>query len=176
MKTVRHILILAVTLLTLVSLVSCSVLGTFLKSEKEFRFQEMVLTLDSSFSERNVDNYEDRTTFFSLSAVSVIIIKESFAEMEQEGVNNPGQFSVKDYQGAFIDSNDYAATTADIDGLSAFTYESTDEDGSYKFLVCIYKSETAFWSVQFLSLAEDYDKNEAQFIEWAKAIRFEATV
>lgn len=173
MKILRRILILTVTLLTLTSLVSCTVLGSILKSEKEFTFQEMILTLDSSFTERNVENYEDRTTFFSLSAVSVIIIKESFEEMEAEGVDNPGQFSVKDYQGAFIESNDYAATTADIDGLSAFTYESSDEDGEYKFLVCIYKSETAFWSVQFLSMAEDYDKNEAQFIEWAKAIRFE---
>ena len=174
MKTVRRILILALTLLTLTSMIACSAVGAILKSPKDFAFQEMVLTLDSSFTEMDVKEHEDRTTFFSLSAVSVIIIKESFEEMADNDVDNPSQYSVADYQKAFITSNAYDVTYQSIEGLSAYTYESESDGDSYKFLVCTYKSETAFWSVQFMSPAKDYEKNEAQFIEWAKAIRFEA--
>lgn len=174
MKTVRRILILALTLLTLTSMIACSAVGSILKSPKDFAFQEMVLTLDSSFTELEVEDHEDRTTFFSLSTVSVIIIKESFEEMIANDVDNPSQYSVADYQKAFITSNAYDATAKSIEGLTAFTYESESDGDLYKFLVCTYKSDSAFWSVQFMSPAEDYEKNEAQFIEWAKAIRFEA--
>ena len=171
MKIVRTALITALSLLLILSMTSCSVLNLLLEQDKEFRFREMVLTLNSSFGEVKSDN-ENGTTFVSVSGLGVIIHEESFETMIEDGVEDPASITLAEYRDAFAEVNEYDATVAEIEGLTAFTYFSVSDGDTYKFLVCIYQSEDAFWSVQFMALAAEYDQNEKQFIEWAKQITF----
>ena len=171
MKIIRTVLIAVVSLLLVLSMTSCAVLNIFLEQEKEFRFRDMILTLDGTFGEVKSDN-EDGTTFVSLSGLGVIVIEESFEDMMTEGVEDPASITHEQYIDAFEEANEYDATIAEIEGLTAFTYYTSNDGDSYKLLVCIYQSETAFWSVQFMSLTPECDQNEKQFVEWAKQITF----
>ena len=171
MKIIRTFLITAISLLLVLSMTSCAVLNILSEQAKEFRSRDMVLTLNSTFGEVKSDN-EDGTTFVSLSGLGVIVIEESFEDMLAQGVEDPASITLEQYRDAFAEANHYDATVAEIEGLTAFTYFNTNDGDSYKLLVCIYQSETAFWSVQFMSLSSEYDQHERQFIEWAKKITF----
>ena len=172
MKKLRLLGVLFLTVCMTFSLTSCALLDTILSGDKEYRYQELVLTLDSSFTEIEAEK-ENRTTFVSVSGTAVIVIKESFESMEAKGIENPEALSLEDYRDAFNMANDYNGTIEEIDGLTAFTYNNFSEGTNYKLLVCVYRSETAFWSLQFMSLADEYDENEKEFINWAKKVTFD---
>lgn len=171
MKLFRSILITSLALIMLVTMTSCALLEGVLSKDKEYEFKELVLTLDSSFAEVELEE-EDRTTFVSVSGVGVIVMKETFESMKDDGVPDPESFTTDDYLEAFVESNQYEATVEDLDGLSAFTYLNTTDGEDYKLLVCIYKSNTAFWSVQFMAPADSYDEYEEKFVDWAKHVVF----
>lgn len=172
MKFIRPLLITALAITMIISMTSCALLDLVLSGDKEYRYQELSLTMDSSFTEMKLEE-ENRTTYVSLSATGVIIIKETFESMVEAGVEDPASIALEDYRDAFNEANGYNGTNAAIDGLTAFTYTDTTDGTDYKFLVCIYQSETAFWSVQFMSPTADYEKNEADFIKWANTVSFD---
>ena len=41
-----------------------------------------------------------------------------------------------------------------------------------KAFVAFYKSENAFWDVQFYSLEKDFSKMRSSFLKWAKSVSF----
>ena len=172
MKIIRSLLLVTLSILMTLSMTSCALLDVVLAKDKEYRYQELVLSLDSSFFENEIDE-ENRTSFVSLSGTGAIVIKETFASMIDAGVEDPSSLTVEEYRDAFNEANQYNGTVVELDGLCAFTYFNTSDGTDYKLLVCIYQSETAFWSVQFMAPTADYDKNEKEFIKWAQKVRFE---
>lgn len=172
MKLYRTFLLTALAILMLISMTSCALAQAALAQDKEYRYQEIVLTLDSSFSELELEE-ENRTTYVSLSGTGVIIIKETFESMVEVGVDDPASITLEAYRDAFNQANQYNGVNTELEGLCGFTYFDTTDGTAYKFLVCIYKSEDAFWSVQFMAPTTDYNKNEEKFIEWAHDVRFE---
>ena len=63
----------------------------------------------------------------------------------------------------------------DKEGLIGFEYEFTNPDTKdiYKYFSFVYKSNDAFWLVQFATLTENVDEYRAQILEWAKTVSFE---
>ena len=172
MKFIRPLLITALAILLITAMTSCAILDLVLSGDKEYRYQELSLTMDSTFAEMELEE-ENRTTYVSVSGTGVIIIKETFESMVEAGVEDPAAITLEEYRDAFNEANGYNGTNETIDGLTAFTYTDTTDGTDYKFLVCIYQSETAFWSVQFMAPTTDYDKNEADFIKWANTVSFD---
>lgn len=48
-----------------------------------------------------------------------------------------------------------------------------DTKDTYKYFSFVYKSNDAFWLVQFATLAENADDYSSQIFEWAKTVTFE---
>ena len=48
-----------------------------------------------------------------------------------------------------------------------------DTKDTYKYFSFVYKSNDAFWLVQFATLTENVDEYSSKIIEWAKTISFE---
>lgn len=173
MKTVRPLLLTALALLLLTSMFSCtsSPSQSVQTPNGQFQFHEIILTLDDSFTEVDIQD-EMRDTFLSAYGIGVVVMKESFESMQKVGVSDPQSISIDEYMSLFIRHNRYDATPEEIDGLTAFTYYTHKDDDDFKLLVCIFRTDTAFWSVQFIAPVESYDTYEDQFIDWANQITF----
>ena len=68
-------------------------------------------------------------------------------------------------------------TTEDVkykDGLVYFEYDflNTEINSEYHFYSFLYKSEDAFWLVQFATLKENIDAQEANIFKYAKSVEF----
>ena len=60
------------------------------------------------------------------------------------------------------------------DGIPYFEFTQKDPNSGEKvrYLVTFYKSEKAFWDVQFCSLEKDFSKMRSTFVKWAKSVSF----
>lgn len=86
-----------------------------------------------------------------------------------EGMQN---YTLEEYGNLVIPTNGISAQLEKVEGLTKFEYEFTDSD-TYKYIGFVFKSDDAFWLVQFATLAENYDNYSAAIMEWAKTISFE---
>ena len=53
-----------------------------------------------------------------------------------------------------------------------YTYYNANTDITYAYFSAMYKSEDAFWAIQFACSEELYAENEASIIKWAKSVTF----
>ena len=135
---------------------------------KDFSSDGMTITLDKGFAEDSVLGF---TACYRSKDVYVLALKEAFDSF-------PGaeQLSLEEYGKIILEGNeltDVQLTT--FDGIPGFEYENFDEDSGDTFhdRTFLYKTDDAFWMIQFLTYKETFSGVEKEINGWAKTVRFE---
>ena len=154
-----------------------SVMGYFVGSDvlsgtktepKAFSDNGMNITLTNEFIYTPTDNY---TNCYDSNKVAVFALKEEFSLLD--GSEN---FTLEQYGDLVLQNNGFSSLEIkNIDGLIGFEYEYTNPDtnDTYKYVSFVYKSNDAFWLVQFATLTENSDEYYSKITEWAKSVYFE---
>lgn len=135
---------------------------------KDFSSNGMTIKLTDEFVKTDVENY---TVAYDSKNVAVFALKEAFALAD--GFQD---YTLKQYGNLVLQNNNLSSSKIeDKEGLIGFEYEFTNPDtkDTYKYFSFVYKSNDAFWLVQFATLTENVDEYSSKIIEWAKTISFE---
>ena len=130
-----------------------------------FAVDTLRITLPDGFREEVVDGY---TACYYKDGTMVFILKEDFSLAEG------GADMTLDEYAALVHSNNAQRNPTPVtllDGIPSFRYEFAGEP-PVGYLATMFRSDTAFWLVQFACTAETYDAQAAQFAEWAKSVSF----
>ena len=135
---------------------------------KDFSSNGMTITLTDEFVKTDVENY---TVAYDSKNVAVFALKEAFTLAE--GFQD---YTLEQYGNLVLQNNNLSSSKMqNLEGLTEFEYEFTNPDtkDTYKYFSFVYKSNDAFWLVQFATLTENVDECSSKIIEWAKTISFE---
>ena len=135
---------------------------------KDFSSNGMTITLTDEFTKADVENY---TAAYDSKNVAVLALKEEFTLAD--GSQN---YTLEQYGDLVLQNNNLSSSKIEnIEGLTTFEYELTNPDtkDTYKYFSFVYKTNDAFWIVQFATLTENADEYRSKIFEWAKTISFE---
>ncbi len=139
--------------------------GTVQTTYKTFSVDGMELKLPRNFKRQD---YDGRPGLYN-GTYAVLIWREaftlhpSFADM-----------TLDEYVQALLSASNIDASIEIIDGLHCFEYEVVQEGGTtkYNYFAVLYKSNQAFWTVEFASYFWQALSMRSEFISWAKMIEF----
>lgn len=136
---------------------------------KTFSSGGMTITLTKAFSEQSFDSV---TAAFASKNVAVYAIKESFG-----GVEGFSAYSLPEYGKLLIKANNIDAPDgiSEKNGIVYFEYEfyNSENKSTYSYFSVLFKTDDAFWTVQFVCLDEIYEEYSRQFFDWAETIAFD---
>ena len=135
--------------------------------EKAFSSNGMTITLTAGFQEIQIANY---TVTYDSRNVAVFAMKEPFSLAE--GFENN---SLDQYADLLIQANGWSDVKKFThDGLSGFEYDFTNPTTKLEchYTSYVYRSDDAFWVVQFATLKENADKFAEQIKKWARSVSF----
>lgn len=146
-------------------------LSDMLSKPKVFSSGGMSITLMDNFTEISEEGYE---VCYDSKNVAVFVVKESFSEYE--GIDD---ITLEEYGNYAIELNelDSSVKLQQQDGLTFFEYTAHNDEYDVEncYSVFVYKSDDAFWMVQFATSAENIEKYHESFFTWAKSIEFTNT-
>lgn len=134
---------------------------------KEFSTDGMSIILTDEFSKSNIADY---SACYDSQFVAVFAIKESFSSVE--GFEN---YTLDEYRDLVLENNSLTeAEIKTLDGLNWFEYEFTNEETNetYKYFSFVFKSNDAFWLVQFAVADEKVEEYSQKIIDWANTVTF----
>lgn len=134
---------------------------------KDFTVEEMQITLTDEFMNIPMGDFD---ACLGTEDVAIYIIREGFELME--GLND---YTLEEYGQLILQTYELEgiAELQTVEGITYFEYEAdTDENETYYHFATIYKSDNAFWKVQFAVLTEEKEEYIPHFTEWAKTITF----
>lgn len=134
---------------------------------KDFTVEEMQITLTDEFMNIPVGDFD---ACFGTEDVAILVLREDFELME--GLSD---YTLEEYGQLILQAYELEgiAELQTIEGITYFEYEAdTDENETYYYFSTIYKSNDAFWTIQFAVLTEEAETYIPYFIEWAKTITF----
>ena len=143
------------------------VLSGLFVEEKVFSSTGISFTLTDQFRKTEIDGY---TVAYESPYIAAFALKEDFSLLE--GFE---EYTLEEYAELVILATGLESTEAEnVDGLICFDYDYTNAETntSYKYFTYVYKTNDAFWSVQFVTVLENAEEYESQIHEWAKAIEF----
>jgi hypothetical protein len=79
--------------------------------------------------------------------------------------------SAKDYADLYIRVNKLSTSVVEKDGLVTFTYTAEADGQSFTYLSAVFANAEHFWLVQTYCYTENFEKNEADFMECLKSIK-----
>lgn len=161
---VKRIIAVVLLFAVVLTFAGCGVKDT---KDKVFTCEEMSITLNEGYTETEMEGY---TACFDSATVAVFIIKEEFSLMV--GFED---YTLEQYADLVMQANSARTPErADTDELTCmkYSYFNSEENQNYIYLASLYKSDNAFWMVQFVCKEEDYAEHEAYFIERAKTVQF----
>jgi len=135
---------------------------------ENFYAEEMTLTLTDEFIEVDVAQY---TASYATEDVAVFVLREDFSLMA-----DLSSYTLEGYMDLTIKANNFSPS--DIEKLAdplgfAYEYTNPETNDTYRYFAYVYKSDEAFWLVQFATLAEDVDEYESIITEWASSVTFD---
>ena len=138
--------------------------GFFLKAPKEkvFSSNGMNITLSEAFKEATIENY---TVAYDSKKVAVFALKEPFAL--EDGFED---ITLDQYADFVIQANGLSEIQKKTDnGLIWFDYDldNPEANGTYRYFTYVYKTNDAFWMVQFATLKSNAEKESQEIAEWA---------
>ncbi len=148
-------------------LISKSLLRLGEAEPKTFSSDGMTITLTDEFSEAELDNF---TVSYESKEVAVFALKESFSEAA-----HLKSMSIEQYGNLVIQMNGlFSDALKKAEGLTYFDYEyeNTETNETYRYFVYLYKTDDAFWMVQFALPEQNVKAYSEQITEWARAVTF----
>jgi len=167
----RGILILAIAMIVglVVGYVIGGVIGSALVGNelngapKDFAAYDMTLTLTDDFGTASYQGYD---LVCESKKVVVFGLREKFSLYPAMA-----GWTVDEYT-AIVKNNAGATTTLYADGLTYFEYDAINGT-DYHYYAFVYKTDDAFWFIQFATAKDDAEAYESQIIEWAKTVKFD---
>ncbi len=135
---------------------------------KEFTSAGMTITLTEDFDQEFMDGF---TAAYKSPEAAMFAIKEEFSLME--GAEN---LSIEEYVDILFQNNPLTAesvlnTEGEIPWFE-YTYMDPMEGQTYRYYVAVYKTEDAFWLVQFATPEAMAEEMTPQFHAWAESVSF----
>ena len=127
----------------------------------------MNITLSEEFKETTVKNY---TVAYDSKKVAVLALKEPFTLID--GFENN---TLDQYADLVIQANGLSSSQKKTDnGLIWFEYDfdNPENKNTYRYFTYVYKTNDAFWMVQFATLKSNSEKLSQEIAEWAKSVTF----
>ena len=134
---------------------------------KTFSSNGMVITLTDEFRETDIENY---TVAYGSKNVVVFALKEAFTLAD-----GFGDYTLEQYADLVVQANNVgSAEIKNVEGLTHFEYSFTNPQTNdvYQYFSYVYKTNDAFWLIQFSTLNENVDEYVHQITEWAKSVEF----
>ena len=130
--------------------------------EKEFSAEGITITLTDKFRRYENENF---TVGYGAKDRSVLVSKETYGAL---GVAS--DYTIQEYGQLVLSANGMEDTVQlqEIDGLTCFEYQAE----TYNYLAVLYKSQDAFWMVQFCTEIDKADTYESDFLKMAKTVKF----
>ncbi|MBR7092440.1 MAG: hypothetical protein IKI50_04555 [Clostridia bacterium] len=135
--------------------------------EKAFSFGGMNITLSEAFRETDVEGFD---VVYDSKNVGVFVTKDSFTLMD--GLE---EYSLQQYADLVIEFSDIQAVKKEgEDGLFRFEYDYTTSDTGdlYRDFAYVYKTDDAFWLVEFVVFRQEADRYLPDIAAWAKSVTF----
>ena len=141
---------------------------TSTKSERNYTAQEMDITLSRSFKKESQLGFAAR--FDSTDAVVYV------ERVDKEEVGEYSDMTADEFAQLVVDMGGFGyGHTLKYEGdlpYIEFSEKDTNSGEMVKGFISFYKSENAFWDVQFYSLEKDFSKMRSSFVKWAKSVSF----
>lgn len=135
--------------------------------EKVFASDGMTITMTDEFKETG---YEGFTAVYESKTVALFVIKEPFTLVP--GVES---ITLEEYAGLIFKNNGIEPTEIKKeDGLTYFEYEflNPELNETFTYFSFIFKTDDAFWLIQFATAKKDAEENRADILGWAKSVSF----
>ena len=152
-------------LLTVLLIAGCSLLK---EPTKTYTVNGISVTMKDDFKEKDLVSV---TTYLESTDAIFTALKEEFVNLESVGINRNS--TLRDYAEAVAYNNNLSSSNIiEQDGLVYFTYTREVSGKNFYYLATVYKSDDAFWLVNFACESKNKDSFEPKFIEWAKTVEF----
>lgn len=133
-----------------------------------FLREGMHITLTEEYERLDVEGY---TVSYGTSDTAVFLLKEEFSLAE-----GFGDLPLEEYGQLVLKANNHIGTVElkVVEGLLCFEYDfQNPENGQVNhYFTTVHKGPDAFWTCQFICLAEDAEEFRPQFIAFAKSVGF----
>ncbi len=149
----------------------CVLLGGCFNStvkQKDYSSHGFNIKMDDGMTEKDLATAT--ATWMSDKAV-VTALKEEFSILETIDIDKNSK--IEDYAKAVIKNNKADYELKEKDGLNYFEYEQTVSGKDYYYFAAIYKSDDAFWLVNFACDKNNKSEYQDKFVEWAKTVTFD---
>ncbi len=134
--------------------------------EKTFESEGMSITLTNKFKEMENDRFP---IAYTSNYMAVFAVDEPFYLLY--GFED---YTLYQYANLVINANGLKNTKPEtVDGLVCFEYEKTVDKKDYIYYAYVYKSDDAFWLVQFSVEEKNAEKYESYIRKWAATVEFE---
>ena len=166
----KGILVLVIALIVgaIFGRVVATVLLNGIGKDKTFTSHGVSITLTEKFGETEVFS---QTVAYQSKDVAVFMLKESF-DLFPDAEN----YSLEQYAKMVISLNHKETDGVKTkDGLTYFEYDYLDvaNDRVNHYFAYVFKSDDAFWLVQFALLEKNVEKYDEHIEKWAKSVKFE---
>ena len=165
MKKILALIVLATMLL---GLCGCDALEEIFESDpKTFSKGSFSITLNEDFKKGDADTYENSYAFYESEYVHVMVMHESYEELEIE----EDDFTLDEYIEAMLDANNRTGANVKEDGSCKYITYSNLEDGETMFYkVYFYKGAEGFYTVNFITPMDNLDQYAEKFEQWAESV------
>lgn len=141
--------------------------------EKVFSKDGISITLTEEFEEKE---YYDFNAYYDTEDAQVYIMKESFELLKEN--DQPTDISLVEYAEIMMETQNLNSKVEEKDGLTSFYYEKSflDYDKNtvdYLYFAVVFKSDDAYWLLQFACEKNLYGEYEEKFVKWAKSVEFD---
>lgn len=136
--------------------------------QQEYSSHGFKITMDEGMTEKELAT---TTATFMNDKVVVTALKEEFSTLEVVDVNKDS--TLEDYAKAVLKNNKADYELKEKDGIHYFEYEETVNGKDFYYLAPVYKSDDAFWLVNFACEKSNKDDYYDTFIKWAKTVAFD---
>lgn len=135
---------------------------------KEFKCDEMQITLTDEFMKVPVSGFD---ACFANDEIVILVTRDDL-----DVLYDLEEYSLKEYGDLSLEANELAdvSEVKENNGIMYYDYEAenAEENCTYYYYATIFKSEDAFWTIQFAVLTEDVDQYMPQIIEFSETITF----
>ena len=135
---------------------------------KTFTHEDMSITLTDKFEEVSVPRY---VAAYQTEYVEVFVSRQGFYQFS--GLQN---YTAKQYAKQLMGENRIESEVISKPGkITYFTYTrvNTPKGLAYKYYCYVYKTNDAFWSIQFGVPKDEVIRYEDQINEWARSVEFD---
>lgn len=158
-------------LLSLALCLVCSLFAgcdLFEAEEKTFKKGDhFAITLNEDFSKGDADTYEGSYAFYKSEHVHVMVMHESYEELEIE----EDDMTLDEYIEAMLEVNNRStATVKEANGYKFITYSNLEDGETMFYKVAFYKGAEGFYAVNFITPMVNMDKYAEKFDAWAESV------